>query len=117
MKVTIYTLKGPDKEYYVGKAVNLARRLYEHRVGQGSEITKRWGSFTLFRSITVEIANAKDGHFAERGAAEALRRELPECTVWGPGQERYPNYPKNNNFRSKENWEKNGNNLGEKQNQ
>jgi predicted GIY-YIG superfamily endonuclease len=88
MRITLYCIKGNTGEYYVGKAVNLPRRLYEHRIGRGAQVTKKWSSFELVMSHVVECTDEADARRLERGYANGIRwRFMPEL-VHGPGRKR-----------------------------
>lgn len=89
MTIHLYCLKGPYPEFYCGKAKDLGRRLKEHRDGYGSKHTRRWKSFELFRSHTVEIKTESEAHFIEAGFTRQMREELPGMMIYGPGDHRY----------------------------
>lgn len=85
MKITLYCIRGNTGDYYVGKAVNLARRLYEHRIGRGSDVTKTWSSFELIMSHSIECIDEADSRRLEYGYTAGLRSRFYPAKVFGPG--------------------------------
>jgi len=92
IKLTLYCLTNGENEYYCGKAVNFPRRLYEHRIGRGSDATRTWSTVEVYYTTEAEIAQARDGYFLELGFTEQMRRQLPGMMVYGPGDHKKQGY-------------------------
>jgi predicted GIY-YIG superfamily endonuclease len=74
--INYYCLAGSDGTYYVGKAFNLPRRLMEHRIGRGSQHTKKWANFACIGQIEFPYVSEEESRRMERWYAATMRRKL-----------------------------------------
>lgn len=73
----VYILRCADGSYYVGSTVNLAARLHQHRIGGGSEYTKRRLPVELAWSYEFErVADAFAAEKKVQGWSRAKREAL-----------------------------------------
>ena len=83
--IWLYVLKSVEGEYYVGKAVNLPRRVKEHQIGRGSKVTKGWKSFIVFRQVQIPFLSEADSRRLERMFALSTAAAVWPAQCYGPG--------------------------------